>query len=279
MDYCNLIPQIAEVDELIKDLFFSLAPLYKDISEAKLVTVPLFTALHSTSESILLLLESRGVFDADILLRCLMEGTIKYCYIMNGDKEEKAKKCEEYKTVLYEMERLADHKKAKEAIEILETFSNNNLKPFEIMILSDEDEKMLSSKYPAKKRNELLQRWSYQSLLKSLANDRKEYEAQLGTLSTYATTSHFCHFDWTGVSARNQQIKASRDRSDELFDYIHGLRILSNTLSMYIFRVIEYIHDNHSLDQTLIEKCSYGFSLVARIDNELNELIDQKINI
>lgn len=64
-----------------------------------------------------------------------------------------------------------------------------------------------------------------------------------------------------------------------MFDYIHGLRILSNTLSMYIFRVIEYIHDNHSLDQTLIEKCSYGFSLVARIDNELNELIDQKINI
>ncbi|MBQ6594143.1 MAG: hypothetical protein IJH78_00585, partial [Clostridia bacterium] len=80
-------------------------------------------------------------------------------------EEERIKRCEEYNTVLYDIERLADHKKAKEAIEILKIYSNNSQKPFEIMILSDEEEKLLSNKYNAKVKNEYSQKWSYQSLI------------------------------------------------------------------------------------------------------------------
>lgn len=276
MKYIEINQRIAEADLIIKGLFFTLAPLYKkEFSDYQRVTIPLFTALHSTSESILILLQNQAVFDADILLRCLMEGTVKYCYLMTGTDEELKQKFEEYETILCEIDRLTDHKKAKEAIEILKEFSQNNLTPFEVIVLSDKEEALLTAKYSASKRNEYTRKWSYQALIRALAKNHKEYEAQLGTLSTYATTSHFCHFDWTGVSAHLEQIVSSRDGSNELYDYMHALRILSNVLSLYLFRVIEYMRGNQYSTKELAEKCAHGFALTEEMDREHNQLLDQ----
>lgn len=275
MNYRSIHTKIAEVDKTIKDLIYSLAPLYKkEFSEEQRVTVPLFTALHSTSESILILLLNQALFDADILLRSVMEGTLKYCYLMNGTDSEKNEKYNEYRFTLSEIDRLTDHKKAKDAIEILKAFSQNNLMPFEIMILSDEEESELSSKYSSSKKNELSRKWSYQSLLKALAEDHEEYKSELGTLSTYATISHNCHFDWTGVSARDAEITSSPDGTNEYYDYIHALRILSNVLSLYLFRVIEYMRGNKYSSQQLIEKCTSGFNLASQLDSELNQMLE-----
>lgn len=85
---------------------------------------------------------------------------------------------------------------------------------------------------------------SYQALLCSLAKTNHEYEAQLGTLSTYSLTSHFCHYDWTGVSSRNAQIIESENPNAIIFDIMHSIRILSNVLSMELFRVAEYMRGN-----------------------------------
>lgn len=276
MKYTDINQWILKADFLIKNLFVALSPLYKEeFSDTQRVTIPLFTSLHSTSESILILLQNQAVFDADILLRCLMEGTVKYCYLMNGTEEERKEKCEEYRIILCEIDKLSDHKKSKEAIEILKEFSQNNLTPFEVMVLSDEEEVSLTAKYSASKRNEYTRKWSYQTLLRALAKDHKEYEAQLGTLSTYATTSHFCHFDWTGVSAHQEQIMSSRDGSNEVYDYMHALRILSNVLSLYLFRVVEYLRGNHYSTKELADICTHGFDLAAEMDREHNQLLKQ----
>lgn len=91
MDYLNIASTyILHADQYLKQLFYAIAPVYKpENGNRQDVTVSLFTTLHSTSKSILILLLHGGLFDADILLRCVMEGTIKYCYLMNGDEKEK----------------------------------------------------------------------------------------------------------------------------------------------------------------------------------------------
>lgn len=67
-------------------IIFDITPIYrKENGDYQDITIPLFTTLHSTSESILIILLHGGIFDADILLRCVMEGIVKYCYLMNGD--------------------------------------------------------------------------------------------------------------------------------------------------------------------------------------------------
>ena len=166
MNYLETMPPIiGEADALIKGLFFALSPLYKkEFPCGQEVTVPLFTTLHFTSESILVLLMNQAVFDADILLRTTMEGTVKYCFLMTGESKERLQKIKEYKEELSEIDALTDHKKAVETVEILKEFSYNSTKPFELSILPDDVFHDLENRYSAKRRNELKHKWSYQYL-------------------------------------------------------------------------------------------------------------------
>ena len=176
--------------------------------------------------------------------RGIIPTLIKYCYLMTGTVDEKKEKYIEYKIKLADIAKISDHKKAIDAVGILREFSNNSTKPFECDILSDEKLSELKKQYPKKEQDKLKQKWSYQALLRSLAKANREYEAQLGTLSTYSLTSHFCHYDWTGVSSRNAQIVEAENPNAIIFDIMHSIRILSNVLSMELFRVAEYMRGN-----------------------------------
>lgn len=276
MNYSTEIPPIlAEADSIIKNLFYSLAPLYKkDFPKGQDVTVPLFTALHSSSESILILLMNQAIFDADILLRHVMEGTVKYCYLLIGDEKCKAEKHNQYKITISEIDALTDHIKAVETIKILKKYSDNSTKPFEASILRDDVVSELKAKYPAKIRNEIKRRWSYQAILQELSEIYDEYKAQLGSLSTYALTSHYCHMDWTGVSSIQEQILSSPDGSNNLYDIGHALRIISNIVTFYLFRVIEYMRGNGWTSEETVTISQNAFGFIKRIDKKSNELIE-----
>jgi len=267
-------PYIVKADQLTKEMFFALAPLYREeYGRWQDVTVSLFSSLHSTSESIFILLLENAVFEADILLRTLMEGTAKFCYLIKGTEEEREEKYIEYKIKLGEIDRLTDHQRALEAIAILEQYSTNNTLPFRSQVLSEEEASELQQKYPAKIRNEIKQRWNYQNLLRALAANNDMYRAQLGSLSTYALTSHLCHYDWTGVSMRLNQVKYSGRPDQVQFDIGHARRILSNALSMYIFRVIEYMQGNKCVNTSVLEKCEEAFRQAKLLDDMNNSML------
>lgn len=92
-----------------------------------------------------------------------MEGTIKYCYLMQGSEAEREEKYQEYKISLYEIEKLKDHQKAMEALEILKQYSQNSLTPFEAQILPNNAVDSLQQKYPREVRKKLEQKWSYET--------------------------------------------------------------------------------------------------------------------
>lgn len=281
MDYLNIAgTYILQADQYMKQLFYAIAPIYKpENGNRQDVTVPLFTTLHSTSESILILLLHGGLFDADILLRCVMEGTIKYCYLMNGDENEKNNKYIEYKEKLYEMAKISDHKKAVEAVEILNEFSENSTKPFEVDILEEQALSNLQAKYPSKLQNEIKNKWSYQQMLRDLAQKNTNYKAQLGTLATYSMTSHLCHYDWTGVCSQQDQIANSQDEDAYLWDAAHCLRILSNVISMELFRVAEYAGNSNAELLEAINLCTEITGFVCQIDKFISKIAEENINL
>jgi hypothetical protein len=279
MDYYGIVSSyIQRADMFMKRIIYDIAPIYREENGSyQDVTVPLFTTLHSTSESILIILLHGGLFDADILLRCVMEGTIKYCYLMNGSENEKNDKYIEYKEKLYEISKIADHKKAIEAVMILKEFSENSTTPFELDILDDEMLDNLRKKYPTKLQNEIKSKWSYQKILRSLAETSSEYKAQLGTLASYSMTSHLCHFDWNGVLSRELQILDSTKEDAEVCDIAHGLRILSNVLSMEMFRVVEYLKNSKIKMPKVVELSLEILELISEIDKYENEIVKEKV--
>lgn len=262
-------------DQILKKAFFNLSPLYKEeFGEHQDVLVSMFTTLHSTSESILILLLNGGIFDADVLLRTVMEGTIKYCYLMTGTVEEHLQKYNEFKIELTNIDKMEDHKKALSAIEILKRFSNNSTKPFEAYLLTDEEFEKLHKQYPRSVKSDLKRKWGYASLLRKLAENNAEYEAQLGTLITYAATSHLCHYDWTGVYTRELQIIGANDDAAELITIGHAYRIMSNVLSMEVFRVLEYMRGNNYSNSEIIETMQEIFDLISELDRKNNLIVE-----
>lgn len=247
MKYIDEIGSILiKSDRLLKSMYSTLTPIYKEqFGPGQDVTVPLFTTLHSTSESVLALLFNQVVFDADVLLRTVMEGTVKYCYLMIGSQNERYDKYIEYKYKTTEIDMLLDHFKALETINILERYSGNSIEPFKLSILSIDEVERLQKIYPAKVRNDIKRKWSYQSLMRNLADIHPEYEAQLGSFSTYSLTSHLSHFDWTGVSSRQAQISDAPYEENVIFDVGHAIRIIANLLSFEVFRVTEYLRGNN----------------------------------
>ena len=281
MEYIEEVGKyIVQADEYLKSFLFKISPLYrKEHGDNQDVTVPLFTTLHSTSESILILLLNQSIFDADVLLRTVMEGTIKYCYLMTGTDDEKKEKYIEYKIKLADIAKISDHKKAIEAVDILREFSNNSTKPFECDILSDEKLSELKEQYPKKEQDKLKQKWSYQALLRSLAKANREYEAQLGTLSTYSLTSHFCHYDWTGVSSRNAQIIEAENPNAIIFDIMHSIRILSNVLSLELFRVAEYMRGNKFDSPEVAALSMEALKFVSDLDTLNNNMLEKSLKM
>lgn len=269
---------ILKADEYLKSIIFKMSPLYKEEhGENQNVTVPLFCGLHSTSESILILLLNQAIFEADILLRTVMEGTIKYCYLMTGTEDEKREKYIEYKENLTDIDKITDHKKAVETYGILKEFSRNSTKPIEYSILSDEELSVLLEKYPKEERRKLRQKWSYQSLLRSLVQVNQEYRSQLGTLSTYSLSSHYGHYDWTGLESRNAQIEDSIHPGAVVYDIMHAMRILSNVLSMELLRLTEYMRGNnfHSREVTILYVELYEF--IIALDEVNDGLLERNL--
>lgn len=264
---------------LMNELFLSLAPLYQEnCGREQEITVPLFTMLHSTSSTILTILnEEMALPDADVLLRTVMEGTVKYCYLLNGTQEERRKKYEEYRYALYGMEMVSDHKKAQETLGIFKEFSiDNSTIPFKVSILPDDLLESLQSQYTNKQKDEIKRKWTYQAMLRSLAKDRPEYKAQLGSLSTYASTSHYAHFDCTGLSSRQAQLEAIAKNPDDHYDVVHGFRIISNILSFAIFRAWEYINAYGCKSQDTNRILDAMAKEVGELDSISNKLLSQK---
>lgn len=265
----NTNEYIAKADMLIKSFIFEMTPIYRESHGCwQDVTVPLFTTLHATSESILVLLANQALFDADVLLRTVMEGTIKYCYLMTGSDEERPQKYTEYRVILPKIERIADHFKAVETIEILRHFSANDLRPFEILLLDDDELEELQATFSKKYKKELKQKWSYQAILRELASSKTEYKAQIGTLSTYALSSHYCHFDWSGLSSRIAQMQDLASDRLGVVDTAHALRIISNVLSMYLFRIIEYMRGNKFQSNGLCALWEEAYEFIMLIDKQ-----------
>lgn len=116
-------------------------------------------------------------------------------------------------------------------------------------------------------------------MLRDLAQNNTNYKAQLGTLATYSMTSHLCHFDWTGVCSRQDQMANSQADDAYFWDTAHCLRILSNVMSMELFRVAEYLCN---CKVELLEALSLStevLDFINQIDQYITKIAEEKINL
>lgn len=203
------------------------------------VIYSLFYTLNQTSESTLILLENKAIFDADILLRCVLEGTIKLCYLLNGNKDQQKRNFDEYK-LLQQNEENTEHRNIIKTRDAINKFEGENRLLFDSLFNSLKQEELEAEwrNLERKEQNKIINKWKFNNLLDTL-KESPEYEAQEGLRLHYSRACHFAHFDITGVTTRFDISQISEQNLLEIEELEYGLRIISNLLSCTIFRTAE----------------------------------------
>lgn len=141
-----------------------------DDKKAKIL-VTLSTACISTSGSALNLIEIGRVWDAAILQRSVMEGTVRFIYLLQGEGDLDDK-FDEFSSALEDIAWLRLTRKVHSFLDALgdRKLDEGSQKTLESMVLHASEIEQLSEKYNKRDRRQIENKWSFGKLLQNLVS-------------------------------------------------------------------------------------------------------------
>lgn len=192
-----------------------------------------------TSHSALILVANGSLWEAEMLARAVMEGSIKYAFLCSGEtSDELEEKVDEYWEQLYEIEQLKEHKRSAHFLSIVGEDAVQEWKPIKEKLLPDVEFEELQKKYPKRTRQSIEQKWSFSEIIHALAkSNMPELKGFTGFAYNYSLGSHFVHQDSFAVRLvwdRNHR----DDQRKSALELAHGGRECSDILMMARLRAV-----------------------------------------
>ena len=208
----------------------------------RFVSAQLQISISLTSESILLLILNSKIWDADILLRSVLEGSFKFVYLLMGSPEDRYRKAEEYWNIMPEMARLARHQRATKILKALENEKEMLIwRPIRDLTIDDIEADTLRSKYSIKQRQKLAQKWSFSGISRHFAEHENDKYKNMGILGyDYGMKSHLIHQDGDGVGIIWDRFSRNEERQKSI-EIAHAGRIISDICIFGLFRAGELL--------------------------------------
>lgn len=231
----------------------------------RFVVAQLKISCHLTSESTLLLILNCKVWDADILLRSVLEGTFKLIFLLKGNSEEQKRKAKEYWELLPDIMRLRRHLKASETLEIVDPQNSLPMwRPIRAVMLDDAESASLQKIYPKNERQELSRKWSFSEIVRHFSIDPNKRYSGMGALGyDYSMKSHLIHQDGDGVGMIWERCRRSSERQAAV-ESAHAGRIISDICNFGFMRATE-----------LFFACNQPREPVYEISNRYKTLFDE----
>lgn len=228
---------------LIDAAILETLPLYEPIANSALFTQEqrvllsnLSTACFRATAATLLLIEHDRVWEAEITLRSVAEGSLKFAYLLNSP-EFFANRCQEYAEILPDIAILKSHERAKEILDLSSDPAAPELEPFRNLLVPDDTLETLRQKYPRNIRGKLEQSWSFSGLADSLSKSQlKAARVFRALLYGYWTSNQVTHMTWEGTSLPFERRMREEMRRKTVED-AHCSRVLSDCYSYDILRL------------------------------------------
>lgn len=200
----------------------------------------LLTACARASESALLLTAYGQLWDADVLVRSVWEGSLKFCYLQQERATFKVRH-DEYSRQLFEISLLKKHGKAQELLKSVTDTTSRQWQPIRDLLLPPAELAEFSARYPQALRRSLETKWGFTGLLGELQRSGDAaFERIAGLGHTYAMASHVQHVDYIGASLPLERDRRSSERNRSIH-LAHGARLISDVLcSLHIRLGIGY---------------------------------------
>lgn len=220
--------------ELLNSSNIMLFGIIRNHLEATKMIFPIITFILERIDTVIELAERYKIWDAEIVLRSVIETFTKFMYIATASKEEKEQRIDEFWNSLAEINSLKMSEQAKKNLKI---FGNSEIHRIAYLplILPDEIEAELRKKWPRKKRQEVEKRWSFTEIINEIAlkNQGTPLENITALSHGYRMSSHVTHGDETGIQIINE--RDSRPEEDRNKAYRgHFLRLFSDCFAFTI---------------------------------------------
>lgn len=223
INICN-----SELFRQIKDDVENIKPIY-----------PLVEFLIQRLSTVTSLTIQNLVWDAEIVCRCALETFIKFVFITSADEQEQEIRLREFWTDLAEIKSIKLSEQAKKSLTLFSEHEIAHL-AYSPLVLSEEEELRLKTKWPRVKRQELEQKWSFSEIIATLAKNYrgKPLEAFIGFAYSYRMGSHVSHGDETGILIMLEREYRPPEEKD-IANFAHYIRLLSDSFVFSVWTAVE----------------------------------------
>jgi hypothetical protein len=232
----QLLKWTGETSILIGDIFDAVSKRFTEQCfpdrQEGLVLWQLQASCHATAESALILVANVRLWDADVIIRSVVEGTLKFVFLTLGSDAERKMKLTQFDIAFAEIGQLKRHNRLEQFLSAVGDADADEWRSFREMLLSKDRLAELQAKYPKKVRHSVEHRWSFGEICQSLRRSGIEGVGQLGHMMfNYGMSSHVAHQDIDGIG----MVWDRNGRSDErraAVELAHGARLISDVAVM-----------------------------------------------
>lgn len=246
-----LINETVRIFSLCRDRLWSLLEEQKSVHPEFInFTHAQLYFIGDRSQSLIILIQAARLWDAEIIMRSIMEATIRILYVCYSNENERIQRINEFWNDLAEINELKRSERAKVVLRCPEQTRGNEvaIKP---LVLPANEEKELRDRWPRKLRQALERKWSFSEIIFSLESNMDEDKGGAfvrSILHNYALSSHLIHADESGLSLLWDRNHRPDDEREKL-EIAHICRMLSDSLS-YLFVVWSALTEVLKLDRS-----------------------------
>jgi hypothetical protein len=181
------------------------------------------------------------LWDAETVLRSVVEGTFKFVYLCLGSKKEVEAKFKEFSVDLPEFNRIKRHKRISDFLAVIPNPQSDEWEPLREMLLPTEELQNLEALYPRTLRKTMENRWSFHSIATSFSGTPLNLEPFKHLFFQYGMGSHVLHQDADGIAILCERTQRSDERR-EAVELVHAARLIGDLSVMAFLRHLATLH-------------------------------------
>ena len=240
----------------------------------RFVSTQLYLSCHFSSESSLILLQHGQEWDAEIINRSIIEGVVKYIYMLNGTEDEVLTKVQEYWDILPSYSAIKRSDRASALLTTVNEEDSSKWKSIEDLTLEPSDVDDIRGDTNKQQRKKLEQKWSFSHIIQEFGNSQDKRLAPLVHLGyNFGMSSHLIHKDGDGVAMIWERCVRTPERQ-ELVKMAHIARTISDICTFAEVRtsfLFQYCGEKPTAIENIKEKYSPLFSGLKDVFEEFNK--------
>jgi len=225
----------------------------------RFVSTQLYLSCQFSTESSLLLIKEGQEWDAEIINRSIIEGVVKYIYMLQGSEDEMLTKVTEYWETLPDFSAIKRSDRVTALLNEVPDDISSNWRGLKDLKLSDDEVMSLRDGSNKHERKLLEQKWSFSNIVQTFSKSSDENLSLLVHLAyNFGMSSHLIHKDGDGVAMIWERCTRETNRQKAV-KLGHMARTISDLCSFAEMRTVFLFKScNEKLDFTGKLKESYS---------------------